>query len=189
MALLSGLFGGNKAQKSTAPNRQQRKEEVRPCTVGSSGWPAGLQVQPTLTEIGAPSTNCCVCLQLLELIAPLKRGLTATEEDQQAIEGVVQQLEKINPNLKPLESPYLNGRWRLVRGNMDRVLVHADRLGPDNLGSRCEHPIVCDRERYCCCRFTLQVKASWAQNGFHFSGHQGPSISCWVSEQAGAETG
>jgi hypothetical protein len=27
---------------------------------------------------------------------------------------VVQQLERLNPTPKPLESPYLNGQWRLV---------------------------------------------------------------------------
>jgi hypothetical protein len=57
----------------------------------------------------------CLLLQLLELIEPLKRGLVATEEDQAQIEGVVQQLERMNPTPKPLESPLLNGRWRLVR--------------------------------------------------------------------------
>lgn len=29
--------------------------------------------------------------------------------------AVVQQLEKLNPTPRPLESPYLNGQWRLVR--------------------------------------------------------------------------
>jgi hypothetical protein len=28
--------------------------------------------------------------------------------------AVVQQLERLNPTPKPLESPYLNGQWRLV---------------------------------------------------------------------------
>lgn len=54
-------------------------------------------------------------LQLLELIEPLKRGLMATEEDQEAVEAVVRELEAVNPTKKPLESPLLNGRWRLVR--------------------------------------------------------------------------
>lgn len=59
-------------------------------------------------------------MQLLELIEPLKRGLIATEEDQQEIESVVQQLEKMNPTPKPLESPYLNGRWRLVGADISQ---------------------------------------------------------------------
>jgi hypothetical protein len=51
----------------------------------------------------------------LELIEPLKRGLVASEEDQEQVEALVQQLEKMNPTPKPLESPLLNGRWELVR--------------------------------------------------------------------------
>jgi hypothetical protein len=53
--------------------------------------------------------------KLLEAIKPLKRGLAASEEDQEAIEGLVQQLERLNPTPQPLASPLLNGRWRLVR--------------------------------------------------------------------------
>jgi hypothetical protein len=60
--------------------------------------------------------------ELLELIAPLKRGLIATEEDKEAVESAVQQLEKINPTPRPLESPYLNGRWRLVYTTSDSIL-------------------------------------------------------------------
>lgn len=49
------------------------------------------------------------------MIEPLKRGLVATEEDREAVEAVVRELEAVNPTKKPLESPLLNGRWRLVR--------------------------------------------------------------------------
>jgi len=58
--------------------------------------------------------NAVLHLQLLELIEPLKRGLTATPEDQEAVEAAVQKLERINPTPRPLESPLLNGQWRLV---------------------------------------------------------------------------
>uniref|UniRef100_A0A383VK47 Plastid lipid-associated protein/fibrillin conserved domain-containing protein n=1 Tax=Tetradesmus obliquus TaxID=3088 RepID=A0A383VK47_TETOB len=60
--------------------------------------------------------------ELLELIEPLKRGLAATAEDQEAVEEVVQQLERLNPTPKPLESPYLNGQWRLVYTTSDSIL-------------------------------------------------------------------
>ncbi|WIA20684.1 hypothetical protein OEZ85_005057 [Tetradesmus obliquus] len=122
---LSGLFGGPKRAKAqdSAALRQQKKEE------------------------------------LLELIEPLKRGLAATAEDQEAVEevvqqlerlnpcttpanicytrcfvalhavlpyvcaaAVVQQLERLNPTPKPLESPYLNGQWRLVYTTSDSIL-------------------------------------------------------------------
>ena len=52
--------------------------------------------------------------QLLDVIAPTKRGLTATPEQKQEIETLCQQLEKLNPTPKPLASPLLNGRWQLV---------------------------------------------------------------------------
>eukprot|EP00878_Enallax_costatus_P002034 GHUV01002198.1.p1 GENE.GHUV01002198.1~~GHUV01002198.1.p1 ORF type:complete len:211 (+),score=67.08 GHUV01002198.1:187-819(+) len=60
--------------------------------------------------------------ELLDLIDPLKRGLAATEEDKEAVEAVVQQLEKMNPTPRPLESPFVNGRWRLVYTTSESIL-------------------------------------------------------------------
>eukprot|EP00877_Chromochloris_zofingiensis_P013596 jgi/Chrzof1/8490/Cz03g13020.t1 len=51
--------------------------------------------------------------QLLDLIRPLRRGLLASDEDQQQVESLVQRLEKLNPTPQALASPLLNGRWRL----------------------------------------------------------------------------
>eukprot|EP00775_Hariotina_reticulata_P007616 gene7616-7818_t len=60
--------------------------------------------------------------ELLELIAPLKRGLVASPEDQQAVEAAVQKLERINPTPRPLQSPLLNGQWRLVYTTSSSIL-------------------------------------------------------------------
>lgn len=38
--------------------------------------------------------------KLLDAITPLKRGLTATEEDVAVVESLAQKLEKLNPNPK-----------------------------------------------------------------------------------------
>lgn len=38
--------------------------------------------------------------ELLDAIAPLKRGLAASEEDVAAVESLAQKLEKLNPNPK-----------------------------------------------------------------------------------------
>lgn len=38
--------------------------------------------------------------ELLDAIAPLKRGLTASEEDVAVVESLAQKLEKLNPNPK-----------------------------------------------------------------------------------------
>lgn len=65
-----------------------------------------------LSAVHHPNTQMHFA-QLLSLIRPLKRGLTATEDDQQQIEAAVQQLEKLNPTPKPLASNLLSGRWRL----------------------------------------------------------------------------
>lgn len=42
--------------------------------------------------------------QLLEAIKPLKRGLTASEEDKQRIDRLARQVERRNPTKKPLAS-------------------------------------------------------------------------------------
>jgi len=60
--------------------------------------------------------------ELLDVIAPTKRGLTATAEQKEEIEALCQQLEKLNPTPKPLESPLLNGRWQLVYTTSSSIL-------------------------------------------------------------------
>uniref|UniRef100_A0A7S0S1G1 Plastid lipid-associated protein/fibrillin conserved domain-containing protein n=1 Tax=Chlamydomonas leiostraca TaxID=1034604 RepID=A0A7S0S1G1_9CHLO len=52
--------------------------------------------------------------ELLDLVAPLKRGLTATEEDKAAVEAAANALEAVNPTPKPLASPLLSGSWELL---------------------------------------------------------------------------
>jgi hypothetical protein len=52
--------------------------------------------------------------ELLDLIAPLKRGLTATEDDAAAVEAAASALEKLNPTRNPLASPLINGQWELL---------------------------------------------------------------------------
>jgi hypothetical protein len=56
--------------------------------------------------------------KLLDVIGPTKRGLTATSDQKEEIEALCQQLEKLNPTPKPLGSPLLNGRWKLVSMSM-----------------------------------------------------------------------
>ena len=52
-------------------------------------------------------------MQLLEEIEPLQRGLTATQDQQDKVERLAKQLEKVNPNSKSLSSPLINGKWKL----------------------------------------------------------------------------
>lgn len=60
--------------------------------------------------------------QLLEAIAPLKRGLLATPEQKQRVEALASALERANPTPKPLASPLLNGRWRLEYTTSESIL-------------------------------------------------------------------
>jgi PAP_fibrillin len=53
--------------------------------------------------------------ELLEAIAGKNRGLLANEIDNARVLSAIQQLEDINPTLKPLEAKeLLNGDWRLL---------------------------------------------------------------------------
>lgn len=53
------------------------------------------------------------CLQLLEKAVSLKRGASATEEDKAEVETIIKELERRNPTKSPLQSPLINGRWKL----------------------------------------------------------------------------
>jgi len=51
---------------------------------------------------------------LLGLIEGVERGVTATEEDAEAIDAAARDLERLNPNKKALASDLLNGEWELL---------------------------------------------------------------------------
>lgn len=51
-------------------------------------------------------------MQLLEAVAPLKRGLTATAEDKARIDKLASVLERRNPTKKPLASDLINGGFQ-----------------------------------------------------------------------------
>ncbi|KAI8477172.1 MAG: hypothetical protein J3K34DRAFT_398508 [Monoraphidium minutum] len=60
--------------------------------------------------------------ELLDYLAPLKRGLLATPEQRAEVEARAAALERANPTPKPLASPLLNGRWRLEYTTSDSIL-------------------------------------------------------------------
>lgn len=51
---------------------------------------------------------------LLRAIEPVERGVTATEEDKEAIDALASALEVLNPNPQSLSAPCINGEWELV---------------------------------------------------------------------------
>lgn len=61
-------------------------------------------------------------MQLLEAIKPLRRGLTATPDDQQRIDKLARQLERLNPTKKPLASDLINGQWELLYTTSESIL-------------------------------------------------------------------
>ncbi len=59
-------------------------------------------------------------LQLLEAIAPLKRGLAASDEQKADVDRLASKLERLNPTKKPLASDLVNGAQRgLLAGWLD----------------------------------------------------------------------
>jgi len=61
--------------------------------------------------------------KLLETIAPLNRGLSATPQDQQAILAQIIQLEERNPTPNPTTAPsLLEGDWRLLYTTSQELL-------------------------------------------------------------------
>jgi hypothetical protein len=111
LAFFSSVFG-NKAAA-----RDSKKEEV--------GGRDGIHARASGGELAPPELHLSYSPhlpQLLDAIKPLQRGLKASPEDKQAVELLAQQLEKLNPTPKPLGSPLLNGRWKLLYTTSDSIL-------------------------------------------------------------------
>lgn len=71
---------------------------------------------------------------LLEAIAGKNRGLLSTEQDKQAINIAIAQLEDRNPTPRPLEAvDLLDGNWRLIY-TTSKGLLNIDRLPLLKLG-------------------------------------------------------
>ena len=51
---------------------------------------------------------------LLDAIATVERGVTATEADKEAIDALAVTLERLNPNARALSCNLLNGEWELL---------------------------------------------------------------------------
>ena len=71
---------------------------------------------------------------LLEILAPVNRGLQATETDRLAIQVAATRLEDRNPTPNPLEATtLLEGDWRLLY-TTSRELLNIDRFPLGSLG-------------------------------------------------------
>lgn len=61
--------------------------------------------------------------ELLEAIKPLNRGASASKEQQAEVEAAATALEQLNPTKKPVYSPLLNGKWRLIYTTSNSILA------------------------------------------------------------------
>lgn len=72
--------------------------------------------KPTVEQLNALKQ------ELLDAIAPLNRGVKATEEDKEKVEELASKLEALNPTKNPVESPLINGKWKLVYTTSESIL-------------------------------------------------------------------
>jgi len=85
-------------------------------------------------EVLAVNSTMLGKVELLEALAPVKRGLAATDTDRLAIQAAATRLEGRNPTAAPLEAAdLLEGDWRLLY-TTSRELLNIDRVPLTSLG-------------------------------------------------------
>ncbi|WVY94084.1 hypothetical protein V8G54_033172 [Vigna mungo] len=60
--------------------------------------------------------------ELLQAIEPLDRGADATLQDQQTVDQIASELEKVSPIKEPLKSNLLDGKWELIYTTSQSIL-------------------------------------------------------------------
>lgn len=60
--------------------------------------------------------------QLLDAIAPLRRGLGADAEQRAEVDALCRGLERSNPSKASLSAPEVNGKWELLYTTSDSIL-------------------------------------------------------------------
>ncbi|KAI3841918.1 hypothetical protein MKW92_030205 [Papaver armeniacum] len=81
-------------------------------TFSEQKWRTRVSFFPSFMKSGKDSKT--IKEELLEAIAPLDRGAEATPEDQEGIDKIARELEKVNSVKEPLKSDLLNGKWELI---------------------------------------------------------------------------
>ncbi|KAI3871798.1 hypothetical protein MKX03_007830 [Papaver bracteatum] len=81
-------------------------------TFSEQKWRTRVSFFPSFMKSGKDSKT--IKEELLEAIAPLDRGAEATPEDQERIDKIARELEKVNSVKEPLKSDLLNGKWELI---------------------------------------------------------------------------
>ncbi|RZC54279.1 hypothetical protein C5167_013136 [Papaver somniferum] len=90
----------------------KRSLSVTTTTFSEQKWRTRVSFFPSFMKSGKDSKT--IKEELLEAIAPLDRGAEATPEDQERIDKIARDLEKVNSVKEPLKSDLLNGKWELI---------------------------------------------------------------------------
>ncbi|XP_026388277.1 probable plastid-lipid-associated protein 4, chloroplastic isoform X1 [Papaver somniferum] len=90
----------------------KRSLSVTTTTFSEQKWRTRVSFFPSFMKSGKDSKT--IKEELLEAIAPLDRGAEATPEDQERIDKIARELEKVNSVKEPLKSDLLNGKWELI---------------------------------------------------------------------------
>ncbi|CAG9466785.1 unnamed protein product [Pedinophyceae sp. YPF-701] len=78
--------------------------------------------RPVVRAAATPGARCEAKAKLLAVLADTERGYKCPPEVLDSVEAAVQRLEKINPTPKPLESPLISGKWKLVFTTSQSIL-------------------------------------------------------------------
>ncbi|CAM9656531.1 unnamed protein product [Ectocarpus sp. 8 AP-2014] len=112
LTLVGLLLSTNLESVRAGPSQSSRRvAQHRQQTEPATAW---VSLPSVFGSVQGNSKRATAKQELLDAIAPLKRGLTASDEDKAVVEKLAQEVEKLNPNPKSLSSPLVNGRWELV---------------------------------------------------------------------------
>ncbi|CAM9422849.1 unnamed protein product [Ectocarpus fasciculatus] len=118
LTLVGLLMSSTHLESVRAASSQSHHLRVAPRRRQQTGRPATAWVP----SVFGSAKRATAKRELLDAIAPLKRGLTASDEDMAVVESLAQKVEKLNPNPKSLSTPEVNGRWELMYTTSKSIL-------------------------------------------------------------------
>ena len=131
IALCLGVAAALRGAAAFGPTARPRTQHDAPSTSARSAVAFPQLSIPNLFE-SKDERRSQLKRDILDLAAATKRGLTATEEQQEEMQQMFQQLEKLNPTPNPLKRNEVNGDWSLEYTTSDSILGKGGfpRVGP-----------------------------------------------------------